>query len=61
MCSTRRCHHRLKTVAQPRFKVKFGYTKLVYQAWLEAFDLLKAHEFRVLVCSGGGSGLHAHT
>jgi len=40
------------TVTQPRFKV--GYTKLVYKPMLELFDLLKAHQFRVFVCSGGG-------
>jgi phosphoserine phosphatase len=44
--------HWVETVTQPRFKV--GYTKLVYKPMLELFDLLKAHEFRVFVCSGGG-------
>ncbi|HEU5104651.1 MAG TPA: HAD family hydrolase [Solirubrobacterales bacterium] len=30
------------------------YTELVYKPMLELFDLLRAHEFRVFVCSGGG-------
>jgi phosphoglycolate phosphatase-like HAD superfamily hydrolase len=35
---------------------KFGkpYTDLVYKPMLELFDLLRANEFRVFVCSGGG-------
>jgi len=35
---------------------KFGkpYTELVYRPMLELFDLLRANEFRVFVCSGGG-------
>jgi phosphoglycolate phosphatase-like HAD superfamily hydrolase len=35
---------------------KFGQrcTDLVYQPMLELFDLLRAHEWRVFVCSGGG-------
>ncbi len=41
-----------ETVTQPRFNV--GYTSLVYKPMLELFDLLKAREFRVFVCSGGG-------
>lgn len=40
------------TVKQPRFGV--GYAELVYAPMLELFHLLKAHEFRVFVCSGGG-------
>jgi hypothetical protein len=44
--------HWVDTVTQPRFQV--GYTRLVYKPMLELFDLLKAHEFRVFVCSGGG-------
>ena len=40
------------TVKQPKFGV--GYTELVYQPMLELFDLLKANDFRVFVCSGGG-------
>ena len=30
------------------------YVELVYKPMLELLDLLKAHEFRVFVCSGGG-------
>ncbi len=44
--------HWVETVTQPRFQV--GYTRLVYKPMLELFDLLKAYEFRVFVCSGGG-------
>ncbi len=35
---------------------KFGRrcTELVYQPMLELFDLLRAHDWRVFVCSGGG-------
>jgi phosphoserine phosphatase len=40
------------TVKQPRFGV--GYTQLVYTPMLELFELLKAHDFRLFVCSGGG-------
>ena len=40
------------TATQPDFGV--SYTDLVYQPMLELFDLLKAAEFRVFVCSGGG-------
>ncbi len=40
------------TVKQPKFGV--GYTELVYRPMLELFDLLKANDFRVFVCSGGG-------
>src|SRR6478735_7293036 len=40
------------TVKQPRFSL--GYTALVYRPMLELFDYLKAHGFRVFVCSGGG-------
>ena len=42
----------IDTITQPRFGV--GYTRLVYQPMLELFDYLKAHDFRVFVCSGGG-------
>lgn len=42
----------LNTVTQPKFKV--AYTKLVFKPMLELFDLLKANDFRILVCSGGG-------
>ncbi|MFF1904804.1 HAD family hydrolase [Kitasatospora sp. NPDC058218] len=41
-----------ETVKQPRFGV--AYTDLVYRPMLELFDYLKAHDFRVFVCSGGG-------
>jgi phosphoserine phosphatase len=44
--------HWVDTVTQPRFGV--GYTDLVYKPMLELFDYLKAHDFRVFVCSGGG-------
>jgi phosphoserine phosphatase len=40
------------TVKQPRFGV--GYTTLVYQPMLELFAYLRANDFRVFVCSGGG-------
>jgi phosphoserine phosphatase len=40
------------TAKQPSLKV--GYTDLVYQPMLELFDLLRANEFRIFVCSGGG-------
>jgi phosphoglycolate phosphatase-like HAD superfamily hydrolase len=30
------------------------YTDLVYKPMLELFDLLREHDFRVFVCSGGG-------
>ena len=42
----------VQTVKQPKFDV--GYTSLVYQPMLEVFDLLKANDFRVFLCSGGG-------
>jgi phosphoserine phosphatase len=42
----------LKTVKQPKLGVP--YVELVYKPMLELLDLLKAHEFRVFVCSGGG-------
>jgi phosphoglycolate phosphatase-like HAD superfamily hydrolase len=41
-----------RTVKQPKLGVP--YVDLVYQPMLELFDLLRAHEFRVFVCSGGG-------
>ena len=41
-----------RTVKQPKLGVP--YVELVYQPMLELFDLLRAHEFRVFVCSGGG-------
>ncbi|MEU3282996.1 HAD family hydrolase [Streptomyces antibioticus] len=30
------------------------HTELVYRPMLELFDLLRSHEFRIFVCSGGG-------
>ncbi|MCM2416705.1 HAD family hydrolase [Streptomyces sp. RKAG293] len=45
-------HRWADTVKQPRFGI--GYTDLVYRPMLELFDYLKAHDFRVFVCSGGG-------
>jgi len=42
----------VKTVKQPKLGVP--YVELVYQPMLELFDYLRAHEFRVFVCSGGG-------
>lgn len=30
------------------------YTDLVYKPMLELFDLLRSHDFRIFVCSGGG-------
>lgn len=42
----------LTTVNQPKFGVP--YVKLVYQPMLELLDLLKANDWRVFVCSGGG-------
>lgn len=41
-----------KTVKQPKLGVP--YVELVYLPMLELFELLRAHEFRVFVCSGGG-------
>jgi phosphoglycolate phosphatase-like HAD superfamily hydrolase len=42
----------LQTVKQPKLDVL--YVDLVYKPMLELLELLKAHEFRVFVCSGGG-------
>jgi phosphoserine phosphatase len=42
----------LRTVKQPKLGVP--YVELVYKPMLELLDLLKANEFRVFVCSGGG-------
>lgn len=42
----------LATSRQPKLGVP--YIELVYQPMLELLDLLKAHEFRVFVTSGGG-------
>jgi hypothetical protein len=41
-----------RTVKQP--KLGASYVDLVYRPMLELFDLLRGHEFRVFVCSGGG-------
>jgi hypothetical protein len=35
-------------------RVRVSYTKLVCRPGLELFDYLKAHDFRVFLCSGGG-------
>ena len=45
-------HEWVKTAKQPKFGVP--YVELVYQPMLELFDYLKAHDFRLFVCSGGG-------
>ena len=42
----------IDNIKHPKFGV--GYTKLVYQPMLELLNLLKANDFRVFVCSGGG-------
>ena len=42
----------LETSMHPRFNCP--WTDLVYQPMIELFDLLKEHEWRVFVCSGGG-------
>jgi hypothetical protein len=42
----------LRTVKQP--KLGLPYIDLVYKPMLELLDFLRAHEFRVFVCSGGG-------
>jgi phosphoglycolate phosphatase-like HAD superfamily hydrolase len=44
--------HWIDTVKDPKFGR--GYTTLVYKPMLELFDYLRAHDFRVFVCSGGG-------
>lgn len=44
--------HWVATAKQPKLGV--GYTELVYRPMLELFDLLRANDFRVFVCSGGG-------
>jgi phosphoglycolate phosphatase-like HAD superfamily hydrolase len=41
-----------RTVQQPKLGVP--YVELVYRPMLELFELLRANEFRVFVCSGGG-------
>jgi len=42
----------LTSVKQPQLGAL--YRDLVYRPMLELFDLLRAHDFRVFVCSGGG-------
>jgi phosphoglycolate phosphatase-like HAD superfamily hydrolase len=42
----------IDNIKHPKFGI--GYTKLVYQPMLELLNLLKANDFRVFVCSGGG-------
>lgn len=42
----------LETVNQPKFGVP--YVELVYGPMLELIEYLKANDFRVFVCSGGG-------
>jgi phosphoserine phosphatase len=42
----------LQTVKQPQLGVP--YVELVYKPMLELLEYLKANEFRVFVCSGGG-------
>jgi hypothetical protein len=42
----------LTAVNQPKFGVP--YVKLVYQPMLELLDFLKANDWRVFVCCGGG-------
>jgi phosphoserine phosphatase len=42
----------LQTAKQPKLGVP--YAELVYQPMLELLDFLKAHDYRVFVCSGGG-------
>jgi len=42
----------LQTVKQPKFDVP--YIELVYKPMLELLAFLRANEFRVFVCSGGG-------
>ena len=42
----------LSTATQPKLGVR--YAELIYKPMLELLDYLKANEFRVFVCSGGG-------
>jgi phosphoserine phosphatase len=42
----------LQTAKQPKLGVR--YAELVYKPMLELLDYLRAHQFRVFVCSGGG-------
>jgi phosphoglycolate phosphatase-like HAD superfamily hydrolase len=45
-------HDFFSTIKQERFGV--SYRDLVYKPMLELFELLRANEYRVFVCSGGG-------
>ncbi len=42
----------LKTHQHERYEKP--YTDLIYQPMVELFDLLRAHHFRIFICSGGG-------
>jgi phosphoserine phosphatase len=42
----------LNTATQPKLGVR--YAELIYKPMLELFDYLRANEFRVFICSGGG-------
>lgn len=42
----------LSTASHPRFGAR--YTDLVYQPMLELLDLLRAHDFRLFIVTGGG-------
>jgi phosphoserine phosphatase len=42
----------LNTATQPKLGIR--YAELVYKPMLELLDLLRANQFRVFVCSGGG-------
>jgi phosphoserine phosphatase len=42
----------LNTAKQPKLGVR--YAELIYKPMLELLDYLRAHQFRVFVCSGGG-------
>ena len=47
-----RAAHWLQIAKHPRFDVL--YTRLVYQPMLELLDYLRAHDFQIYICSGGG-------
>jgi phosphoglycolate phosphatase-like HAD superfamily hydrolase len=42
----------LETARHPRFDKL--YTELIYKPMIELLDYLRAHDFRVFICSGGG-------
>jgi len=44
--------HWMDTAKQPKLGVR--YAELIYKPMLELFDLLRANDFRVFLCSGGG-------